>query len=98
MPWSEGPDHGVLAGGSNRPGDRKLGRAGPRHCPAVGSGGARIAFNYHREEERAGRVLEEARDAGIEAHLVRADVTSENDVLALHAEGLRSWGRSTSWC
>lgn len=52
----------------------------------LGQAGARIAFNYHREEERARRVLEEARDAGIEAHLVRADVTSENDVLALHAE------------
>jgi 3-oxoacyl-[acyl-carrier protein] reductase len=52
----------------------------------LGRAGARIAINYHRQEARAKQVLEEARDTGMEALLVRADVTSASEVRALHAE------------
>lgn len=52
----------------------------------LGRAGARLVLNYHADAGRAERTLAEAQAAGIEALLIRADVTDETDVEALHAE------------
>src|SRR5512142_3059212 len=52
----------------------------------LGRAGARLVLNYHADAGRAERTLAEAQAAGIEALLIRADVTAETAVEALHAE------------
>ena len=52
----------------------------------LGQAGARVAFNYQNNRERAERTLAEYREAGGEGALFRADVTSESEVSRLVAE------------
>ena len=52
----------------------------------LGKAGARVALNYANNQSRAERAFAEFREAGVEAVLVRADVTTEEGVEALYRE------------
>jgi 3-oxoacyl-[acyl-carrier protein] reductase len=53
---------------------------------ALGKAGARVAVNYANNRARAEKAFAEFREAGVEAVLVRADVTGEEGVEALYRE------------
>jgi 3-oxoacyl-[acyl-carrier protein] reductase len=52
----------------------------------LGKAGARVAVNYANNQERAERALVECKQAGIDAILVRCDVTTEEGVETLFRE------------
>lgn len=60
-----------------------LGRA---TAETLGRAGAKVAINYCHDRQRAETALQEVRQAGVEAVLVRADVTDEGDVDRLFRE------------
>jgi 3-oxoacyl-[acyl-carrier protein] reductase len=53
---------------------------------ALGGAGARVAFNYHRNEARAAEVMKEYAAAGGIGGMFRGDVSSEEDVPRLVRE------------
>ncbi|MCC6231967.1 MAG: 3-oxoacyl-ACP reductase FabG [Verrucomicrobiales bacterium] len=59
---------------------------------ALASAGARVALNYHHNEARARRALAELSEAGHQAELFRADVTSEAEITRLVAEVTQKLG------
>jgi 3-oxoacyl-[acyl-carrier protein] reductase len=52
----------------------------------LGKAGARVAVNYANNQARAEKAFAEFRQAGVEAVLVRADVTAEEGVEVLYRE------------
>jgi len=66
-----------------------LGRA---MAAGLARAGAKVAINYKNSEAHAQKALEEARAAGGEAALFRADVTDEDEVERLCAEVAESLG------
>jgi len=59
---------------------------------ALAAAGARVIINYIGGEDRADAVADEIRTVGGEAMPVRADVSREDDVLAMFAEMTGAWG------
>jgi 3-oxoacyl-[acyl-carrier protein] reductase len=64
-------------------GSRGIGRAA---CLAFAREGAHVAVHYHEQEQQAGRVAGQVRGAGVEAAIVRADVTDPDEVERMMAE------------
>ncbi len=59
---------------------------------ALGQAGADVIVNYVSGDEAAEAVVGEIRSAGSEAHAVKADVSSENEVAAMFAEMMKRFG------
>src|SRR5690349_3267671 len=59
----------------------------------LGQAGARVAVNYANNQARAEKSFAELQKAGVEAVLVRADVTGERGVEALYRETEAKLGR-----
>jgi 3-oxoacyl-[acyl-carrier protein] reductase len=59
----------------------------------LGKAGARVAVNYANNRPRAEKAFAEFQRAGVEAVLVRADVTTEEGVEALYREAEAKLGR-----
>jgi len=59
---------------------------------ALGAAGAAVAVNYISRPEEAERVLHLIRNEGSEAIAIRADVSREDEVQAMFAEMLKSFG------
>jgi glucose 1-dehydrogenase len=53
---------------------------------ALGSVGVRVAINYHSHEQGANDTLAQIQKSGGDGFIIRADVGSEVDVLAMYAE------------
>lgn len=64
-------------------GAKGIGRA---CCLRLAEAGADVAVNYLTSEEPARETAERVRQAGVRAHLVRADVTSPDEVAAMVCE------------
>ena len=60
---------------------------------ALGRAGAKVVMNYFNNEARANAALQAVRQAGIEAIMVRADVTSEAGIDALYREAEAHFGQ-----
>lgn len=65
---------------------------GEEIAKALSSAGASVAVNYSRNAQGAQRVVEEIRAAGGEAIPIQADVSDEQQVQAMFAEALRTFG------
>jgi len=65
---------------------------GKATAKCLGLAGAKVAVNYVNSRPRAEETLGELRDAGIEADLFRADVTSESEVDAMFSAVEQSLG------
>ncbi|MAV38326.1 MAG: beta-ketoacyl-ACP reductase [Planctomycetaceae bacterium] len=74
----------IVTGGS-----RGIGRA---ICQRLGEAGANVAINYVRSEHSAEEVGQMVESAGGKAHLVRADVSSEEEVDTMVTEVQRRFG------
>jgi glucose 1-dehydrogenase len=59
---------------------------------ALAAAGAKVVVNYIGGEDRADAVAEEIKAAGGEALPLRADVSREDDVLAMFAKMTEAWG------
>lgn len=59
---------------------------------SLGSAGAKVVMNYCHNQARAERALDEARRLGIDAIMVRADVTSEAGVDQMFREAEAKFG------
>jgi NAD(P)-dependent dehydrogenase (short-subunit alcohol dehydrogenase family) len=59
---------------------------------AVAEAGAKVAVNYSASKEQAQRVADEIRDGGGEAIAIRADVSKEDQVLAMFRRVFGEWG------
>jgi 3-oxoacyl-[acyl-carrier protein] reductase len=62
-------------------------------CLALGRCGARVVVNYSRSEQEAAAVADGIRRSGSEALAVRADVTQWEEVQALFAAAVSTFGR-----
>lgn len=58
---------------------------------AMGAAGAKVIVNYASSEEAANRVVQEISDAGGEAHPVRADVSSEEEVIEMFRKSVEQF-------
>ena len=59
---------------------------------ALGQAGADVIVNYVSGDDSAEAVVKEIRSAGSDAHAIKADVSSENEVAALFAEMMKRFG------
>ncbi|WP_230534299.1 SDR family oxidoreductase [Microvirga roseola] len=61
---------------------------------AFAAAGAAVGVNYRSHPERAGQIVEDIRSAGGEAVVLRADVSSEDEVRAMFDEFGSAFGRT----
>jgi glucose 1-dehydrogenase len=59
---------------------------------ALGQAGADVIVNYVTGDEAAQAVVDEIREAGADAHAIKADVSSEAEVIAMFAEMMQRFG------
>ncbi len=59
---------------------------------ALGKAGAKVVVNYISSEERANAVVDEIKASGSDAMAIRADVSKEDQVQAMFAEMIETWG------
>ena len=59
---------------------------------ALGDAGAKVVINYYNGKEQAERALDEVRSRGIDAAMIRADVTNERQVKKLIEDTTKKLG------
>jgi glucose 1-dehydrogenase len=59
---------------------------------ALAAAGAKVVVNYISSEERANAVVDAIKEGGAEAMAIRADVSNEEQVQAMFAQTISTWG------
>jgi glucose 1-dehydrogenase len=59
---------------------------------AMGAAGANVAVNYVVDPEAANRVVETIKDSGSKAIAIKADISKENEVIAMFKDVIKKFG------
>lgn len=59
---------------------------------SLAQAGARVAINYYAGDSEAEQVVEEIKKYGVDSYAYKADVSNEQDVIAMFADIKKKWG------